>query len=186
MQKTQTAPGDLEVLREFVNSVDFEAGTERLDSPGGLVGWLAENGLAEAGTPAAAEDLRRAVDLREAVRAILLAHADHDHDEEAPGAVLDGAARRGGLRVAFAGDGSSSVVADAEGVDGALGRLVAIAHTAQADGTWERLKACPWHTCQWAFYDHTKNRSGRWCTMEVCGNRAKAQTYRRRRAGPAS
>jgi predicted RNA-binding Zn ribbon-like protein len=183
MSKTQTAPGDLELLREFVNSADREAGEDRLDSPEGLVGWMAEQGLLEAGSPAGAADLRHAVELREAVRAILLAHANHDHDEEAPGAVLDAAARRGHLHVAFAGDGSSRLVAEADGVDGALGRLMAIAHAAQSDGTWERLKACPWHTCQWAFYDHTKNRSGRWCTMDVCGNRAKAAAYRRRRAG---
>ena len=50
---------------------------------------------------------------------------------------------------------------------------------------WKRLKACRLHTCEWAFYDHTKNRSGAWCNMAVCGNRAKARAYRERRAGVA-
>ncbi|MGH2778535.1 MAG: CGNR zinc finger domain-containing protein, partial [Actinomycetota bacterium] len=31
-----------------------------------------------------------------------------------------------------------------------------------------------------AFYDHSKNRSGKWCTMRVCGNRAKTRAYRER------
>jgi predicted RNA-binding Zn ribbon-like protein len=66
-------------------------------------------------------------------------------------------------------------------VTGALGRLLAIVSGAIADGSWERLKACREHSCEWAFYDHTKNRSGAWCTMDVCGNRAKARAYRERR-----
>jgi predicted RNA-binding Zn ribbon-like protein len=51
-----------------------------------------------------------------------------------------------------------------------------------AAGTWDRLKACRQETCRWAFYDNTKNRSGVWCTMEVCGNRAKARSYRERQS----
>ena len=47
--------------------------------------------------------------------------------------------------------------------------------------TWPRLKACRDDTCQWAFYDHSKNRSGHWCSMEVCGSRHKARQYRERR-----
>jgi putative transposase len=54
------------------------------------------------------------------------------------------------------------------------------------EGTWERLKACPRHDCFWAFYDHSKNRSGRWCRMEDCGNIEKARAFReRRRTAPA-
>ncbi len=47
------------------------------------------------------------------------------------------------------------------------------------DGTWSRLKAC--RQCEWAFYDWSKNRSGRWCAMSVCGNRTKVRAYRARR-----
>jgi predicted RNA-binding Zn ribbon-like protein len=71
---------------------------------------------------------------------------------------------------------------DAGGVDGALGRLLAIVHVSIADGTWSRLKACREDSCEWAFYDHTKNRSGAWCDMGVCGNRAKARAFRERTA----
>jgi predicted RNA-binding Zn ribbon-like protein len=49
-----------------------------------------------------------------------------------------------------------------------------------ADGTWDRLKACAADDCHWAFYDHTRNRSGRWCSMAVCGNRAKVERFRER------
>jgi predicted RNA-binding Zn ribbon-like protein len=67
------------------------------------------------------------------------------------------------------------------GIDGALGRLLAIVFRAMNDGTWERLKACPADDCEWAFYDWSKNGSGTWCDMAVCGNRAKARAYRERR-----
>jgi predicted RNA-binding Zn ribbon-like protein len=48
-----------------------------------------------------------------------------------------------------------------------------------AAGTWGRLRACP--TCQWAFYDTSRNRSSRWCDMAVCGNRAKQHAFNQRR-----
>jgi predicted RNA-binding Zn ribbon-like protein len=66
------------------------------------------------------------------------------------------------------------------GVDGAIARLMAIVATARGDGSWHRLKACPRDSCEWAFYDRSKNRSGRWCTMESCGNVEKARSYRER------
>jgi len=62
----------------------------------------------------------------------------------------------------------------------ASGLLAAVADS-QAAGSWERIKACAAEDCQWAFYDHSRNRSRAWCTMEVCGNRAKTRAYRARR-----
>jgi predicted RNA-binding Zn ribbon-like protein len=43
------------------------------------------------------------------------------------------------------------------------------------------MKACADDECEWAFYDSSKNRSRTWCSMEVCGNRAKTRAYRARR-----
>ena len=37
-------------------------------------------------------------------------------------------------------------------------------------GVWNRLKVCPNDDCAWAFYDESRNRSRRWCSMNVCGN----------------
>jgi predicted RNA-binding Zn ribbon-like protein len=50
------------------------------------------------------------------------------------------------------------------------------------DGTWRRLKACHAETCRWVYYDRSRNESRRWCSMEICGNRSKARSYRVRRA----
>lgn len=43
----------------------------------------------------------------------------------------------------------------------------------------ERIKVCP--NCHWLYFDESRNRSRRWCDMSVCGNRAKAQRYYRRK-----
>jgi predicted RNA-binding Zn ribbon-like protein len=46
-----------------------------------------------------------------------------------------------------------------------------------------RLKQCAQDDCRWIFLDLSRNRSRRWCTMEDCGNRAKARRhYHRHRA----
>jgi predicted RNA-binding Zn ribbon-like protein len=181
---SQEAPGKLELVRLFINTVDLEAPEkDELGTPEALVAWLAERSLLDGDTAAAPADLRRAVELREALRELLLAHhGDHEADTGAV-AVVDAAAKRSRLGLRFAPAGTARVEAPAEGVDGALGGLLAIVAAAQADGTWERLKACPWSTCKWAFYDHSRNRSGVWCNMAVCGNRAKAQAFRARKRG---
>jgi predicted RNA-binding Zn ribbon-like protein len=178
--KRQEAPRPLETVRQFVNSVDREGGKEALSDPAALADWLAEHDLIDRDAPATEADLRHALDLREALRALLLANNGGERDPQAV-VTLREAARRAKVALDFRNDGSH-LEPQAGGVDGALGRMLSLVHEAMHDGTWARLKACPWHTCNWAFYDHTKNRSGVWCTMEVCGNRAKAKAYRERRA----
>jgi predicted RNA-binding Zn ribbon-like protein len=179
MAKNQQAPGALELVRQFVNTADLEQDEERLPTPEALSAWLADQGLISAPPPADAADLRHAIELREALRAILLAHNGGPAVPAAVGATLDDAACRARLQLRFRG-GSAALEPEAEGVDGGLGRLLAIMQASIAEHTWERLKACREHTCEWAFYDHTKNHSGAWCNMGVCGNRAKARAYRER------
>jgi predicted RNA-binding Zn ribbon-like protein len=185
MSKQQQAPGELEHVRAFVNTIDIEDGTEQLESPEALAQWLEARDLAPDGTRATGGDLARAREVREALRALLLAHTLGSPAPEAAGATLERAVQRARVRLRFGSRGDSWLEPKAGGVDGSLGRLLSIIHAARADGTWKRLKACREHTCEWAFYDHTKNRSGAWCSMAVCGNRAKARSYRERRERPS-
>ena len=175
------APNELAVIEDFVNTWDLEDDEDVLSIPSALSAWLAERALAEPGEAFDHEDLARAIAVREALRALLLANNDDALDPAAP-ATLSDAADRARLTVAVDADGRASVEPRAGGIDRVFGRLLAIVTRAQADGSWERMKACPWHTCHVAFYDHSRNRSRTWCSMAVCGNRAKAQTYRRRGA----
>jgi predicted RNA-binding Zn ribbon-like protein len=180
MASANPAPGELELVRAFVNTWDAEDGTETLDSPEALVGWLREQRLLDRPAHATGEQRDQAVELRESLRAILLHHDGLELDPGA-GPVLDAAARRAGLAVVYDEHAGARVEPLAAGVDGALGRLLKIVADAQREGTWERLKVCPADDCQWAFYDRSRNRSAVWCDMRSCGNRAKVRSYRERR-----
>jgi predicted RNA-binding Zn ribbon-like protein len=176
---SNAAPEQLELVRTFVNTYDHEDHTERLTDPAALTAWLDGNGLGA--LKATAADLARARELREALRAILQHHGGLELDPAAP-QVVDDAAARARLAVAFDDHGDAIVEPKAGGVDGALGRLLVTIADAQRDGTWSRLKACPADDCQYAFYDRSRNRSAVWCDMKVCGNRHKVRSFRERHA----
>ena len=142
------------------------------------------HGLAEREPRVGAAEQARVVALREAMRVLLLANNEvHDAAGERRAArVLDDAAAAARLRIRFREGGDAGLEPEAGGVDGALGRLLAIVAGAMEDGTWERLKACRAGDCQWAFYDCAKNQSRAWCSMKVCGNREKARRFRAQHA----
>lgn len=177
-------PHGLGLVIDFVNTVDFETGVERLRSPRDLARWLDVHGLLGADADEAEvreSDLRRAISLREALRALSAGHAGGSTDPRAAGE-LQRVAERGRLSVHFGADGSASFEPRAPGFAGALARLLVPIAAASRDGTWQRVKACRSDECRWAFYDHSRNRSGVWCDMAVCGNRTKVRAYRRRGA----
>lgn len=167
-------------MQRFVNSVDLETGEDELTGPDALRDWFAERGLMGADDPVAPTDLRRAVEVREGLRAVLRQNNGLPLDEEAVER-LDRAVGRASMRVRFAPGRDPELATDATGVDGAVARLMAIVAAAVEHGRWERLKACPREECEWAFYDKSKNRSGRWCSMDACGNIEKAKAFRERR-----
>ena len=176
------APGPLRLVQLFVNTNDLETGPDLLPDPAALHTWLREHVGAD--VPVTSDDHERAIELREAIRELVSAHAGLSHDAGA-GEIVNEAGRRAGLRPVLE-DPATRFEPTAPGVDGALGHIVAAIHAAVAEGTWERLKACERDICRWAFYDHSKNRSGHWCSMAVCGQREKnRRAYRRRRARAA-
>ena len=174
-----------ELVRDFVNTRELLEESEELATPADLAGWLAASELAAGSLAPGEGDLRHAVELREALRQLLLANTGVAVDAEAAVAVLDDAARRARIQLRFSG-GSGELTPEADGVSAALGRIVIAVHTAMADGSWSRLKACRASDCEWAFIDSAKNHSRAWCSMRSCGNREKARTFReRRREGEA-
>lgn len=174
-----TSPGDLELVRDFVNTRDIERGTDLLLDPEQLATWLREHALgAQADSSVDADRLAR---LREALRAMLLANNSGDAPPPSALADLNDAAGAAPLALRFDRGGASGLGPVADGTEAAIARILAAVHEAMRDGSWGRLKACPADDCHWAFYDRSRNRSGTWCEMEECGNRAKARAYRERR-----
>jgi predicted RNA-binding Zn ribbon-like protein len=184
MEEEQAAtPRGAALLADFVNTLDLEEPEkEQIGDSGSLRAWLGERDLLPAAARVGEEDVARAQRVREALRSLLLANNGEPLDPDSV-ATLNRAADESHLRVLFGADGSADLVPDESGVTGALSRMLAVAYTAMADDTWQRLKACRYDSCHWAFYDHSKNRSRSWCSMKVCGNRAKARAYRERARG---
>jgi predicted RNA-binding Zn ribbon-like protein len=181
----EVAPGRLRLVQDFVNTLDVEEQKDELSGPGALQRWLGQNGLLQPSTSHVPEaDYQRVVDLRESLRKLLLANNGEALD---PGALaqVEGQAGLARLRVRLPSPDRYTLEPETGGVEGALGRLVAIVLEAMAGGTWDRLKACSAHDCQWAFYDVSKNHSRHWCSMRVCGNRTKARQFRQRRRSGA-
>ena len=179
----ESAPGELALVQAFLNTVATEGDLhwEAFADPDALRSWLMQWELLGRGEPVGDAGVFRVVEVREALRTLLAANNGYDVDPEAVLA-LNRASEKAGLTVRFRADGQAALEPTAGGVDGAIGRVLAAAHAGMEDGTWRRLKVCANGGCAWAFYDRSRNRSGRWCSMDVCGNRTKTRAYRRRKA----
>jgi predicted RNA-binding Zn ribbon-like protein len=178
---SRTAPGRLEVVRAFVNTCDLEAGTDALATSADLAENFVSWGLLPAGRTLAASDLRAAIELRESLRTLLRANNDQPVDTAPAVDVLNRVTAQAGLRPAMTYGGAVGYHVVRDGGLGALGALVAVVYASEMNGVWTRLKACAADGCHWAYYDSSRNRASRWCHMQVCGNRAKSQTFRARR-----
>jgi predicted RNA-binding Zn ribbon-like protein len=178
--------GRLALVRDFVNTLDLEEDRETIGGPAELAGWLLERGLlvpAGSAPNATPEEQALALETRETIRRLLLANSGEPGKPDDL-AALDRLAADAALTPRFQA-GGMRLEPMAGGVTGALGRLLAIIAEAMAEGSWSRLKACSDHGCQWAFYDRSKNHSAHWCSMKVCGNRAKARQFREKQRTPS-
>ena len=173
------APGDLELIRQLVNTRDVESGWEGLTNPADAAAWFADRGLLPARRRLTDADLATTVALREALREALAANGGHA-DQAAAHEALDHLAAHYPLHVRV--NGRAHLEARGSGIAPAMGTLLAVVYDAMTVGTWDRLKICRNDECQWAYYDHSRNHSGAWCTMAVCGNRMKGRSFRERRA----
>ncbi len=170
------APGRLELVRRFCNSINRESGGERFAAPGDIDGWLASEG--EPGVDATGSGLRRIIAVRDVLHALAVVNAGGPPD---PGGWSQLAELLAPTRVGFAVVGPSLVtVPMGDGVDALLGDLGLIVTRSLHDGTWERVKAC--QRCCWVVYDPSKNGSVRWCSMRACGGRHNAREYRLRKS----
>lgn len=153
-----------ELIVRFINTLDVEAGTDVLDTVDAWQSWLSAQGMGAGFGRESARDLEQARELRDDLRAL------------ASGARRS-QARQVGIQVALTDDGEVEL-----GSDTAVGLIAAAAAKVAIEKRLDRVKICPADDCRWAFYDTSRNHSRQWCSMEVCGNRAKARAHRERSA----
>lgn len=172
MNDRAPAPGGLALIEALVNTLDIETGADSLDTTDGRAPF----GLAE-------RDLAAARELREALRAACLAHAGHRAPGRSPSA-LDRILAEAPLLVTVTEEGTATLRPAIP--DTLTSRIAEAIATAAAEGTWTRLKACEAEDCHWAYYDRSPAGRSRWCSMSVCGARAKMRAYRARsRSSPS-
>lgn len=168
------APGRLAFVQAFCNSfwaLDAD-GADVWTTVRGFERWMGGRGFG-----GARDGREQAIAVREGLRALFLAH-------NAAGSVSAAERRLDALAApaplipslaALALEPAGDTAADATAL--ALGIVV----LARAEGSLARMKACPHQHCGWVFYDGSRNRSGQWCSMRLCGNRTKGAAFRARR-----
>ena len=170
-------PQAIAVVRDFVNTTDHETGTDDLSSPAELTRYLVAHGLIPRASRATTDDLEAALRLRGGLRRALV--LNHDGDSTALPELAEALADQP-VTLTWA-SGGAVLTTSATGVRAGLARIAIAAHEATTEGLWRRLKICSSDECEWAYYDHSRNRSRSWCEYG-CGNKIKTRAYRARRA----
>lgn len=172
---------DVQVLVDLLNTRDLRTfgdavnvlERDRLGSPAEVRRWLIGHGLLESDCEVDEDGWDLTLRLREDLRAAVGSGGGRWTT------VFDHPAIRLEVRLDTTGVPVLEPVGD--GVGAALGQILATAVAAGFDGTWQRVKTCAAEDCRRAFYDRSKNRSARWCSSQVCGNRVRTRSYRHRR-----
>lgn len=179
----------LRVIEKFINTRRRDS--DEIATPPQLAKWLHANGLTPVETVVNAEQRDCAERIREGLRALIaenntapVSSPRPDGLNPAARAELADLTRDFPLMLDVTVSPPRLVACARTPVEAALARLLAIVAEAVAEGTWTRLKACREPSCRWAYYDHSRNRRRTWCSMDICGNRAKARASHHRKSTP--
>ncbi|ABS25092.1 ABATE domain-containing protein [Anaeromyxobacter sp. Fw109-5] len=189
---------------DFANTVGGMRGVqpkERLDGYAGLVDFALQAGAVDEplARRLAAEARRRpreaeaafreALALREALYRIFVARANGGEPAPDDVELLSGALSRALSHRAIArrGEGFALSWEDGAALDAPLWPIVQSAAELLTSGAeLDRVRVCGLYEsqeCSWLFLDQTRARTRRWCSMEDCGNRAKARRHHARAKG---
>lgn len=163
---------------DFLNTANWsETGEiieEKLNSDADIHSWCDQAGIARP-RKGTAGDIQQ---FRNATRAVFLAALKGQQPAKADLAPLNEA-------LAAIPGGALRPTPDGRfGLSSALALKPAVAVSAMSvlsqPSELSRVKICPGDSCAWLFLDESKNRRRTWCSMETCGNRAKAKRHYRR------
>ncbi|WP_084700843.1 CGNR zinc finger domain-containing protein [Streptacidiphilus anmyonensis] len=156
------APEPLRLVQDLVNTLDVDSGADALET-------FAAEGV----------DLVRARAFRELLRLVCAAHGGMDISSESI-EIFEGQLAIAPLVLALRPDGSAELV-PAPGLPPTELLFAQVAAAVAASGKdFLRLKACADESCREVYYDRSPAGRGRWCSMAVCGSRAKMRAYRAR------
>jgi predicted RNA-binding Zn ribbon-like protein len=176
------APGSLYLVQALVNTLSGHTGDDLLATPAVAAGWLATAGVLPLGSAVTVAQHRLLRELREAIRAVLIAHTSGSPSQEAADRLTAALLPCRLAVVAGPAGGGRLASADHDPFARATGAVAIAIAEAGIAGTWQRLKSCPGHRCGWAFYDRSGSGRARWCDMQLCGSREKMRAYRHRHA----
>lgn len=185
--KGPPAPPPLDLVQAFVNTRaihhDERFAHDDLSSPAALAAWWQRHMALDGALPVTTVDLEMALAVREGLRGLLARNNDSADEQDARAVErLDAVAAALPLRVAFDATGEAGIVPVGTGpAREVLAGLLVRTVQAQTDGSWSRLKVCRAADCREAFYDVSRNRSRTWCSMSLCGTRAKHRSFVDRR-----
>ncbi|MCO5178076.1 MAG: ABATE domain-containing protein [Thermomicrobiales bacterium] len=187
---------------DFSNTADWHASatpTEMLPDYDALLVWAVEAGIlsaddttrlrvrAVAEPEEAAAVMRRAVALREVIYRLFSRIAAGNEVVPADLATLnDQLAITLPFRMLTHEANGFTWSWRSAGLDAPLMLITASAADLLTSPTLDRVRECDGHPCGWLFIDTSRNRSRRWCSMESCGNRAKARRHYQRSRGAAT
>ncbi|GAB3680599.1 CGNR zinc finger domain-containing protein [Saccharopolyspora tripterygii] len=162
-----------ELVISFANTLDVEDGTDALSQPSHLARWLVTTGLTARTPRVTGADHDRCLRLRSGVRELLGTEEQRSHVLADATPVL----RELPLLVSLTPGSVLHPDPELPATSRALATIAAALASTLLTGEIARVKRCPAEDCGWVFWDSTKNRSRRWCSMRVCGNRSKARTF---------
>jgi predicted RNA-binding Zn ribbon-like protein len=149
---------------------------ELLATPEDLGRWLVSSGMADARPEVSLADLASARALREAIYA--LAGRPRGNDAKAARRVLNAIAAAPAAVPQLTADGTMRLSGAAAAMLATLAREAVRLFGSEAI---ELIRQCESSTCTLYFLDTSRRGDRRWCSMLACGNRAKAQRFRRRK-----
>jgi predicted RNA-binding Zn ribbon-like protein len=168
---------------EFVNTRYWrgqDTPTETLKAPDDLSAWSAANSGPKGAKALGPKEFERALDLRETIHRLFDAEAQGKtpvaRDIEALNAALEAAPARRTLRRERGGYGWDVDVRSGT----ALSLLAPVLWTAGdllTGPRLDRVRRCANPECGWLFLDDSRAGKRRWCSMQSCGNRAKARRH---------
>lgn len=179
------APGRLVLVQRFANTDDRYNGRDELAEPDQAAGWLVAHDLLAPGRRITAAELADLHEFRDAVRELAASNGTGGGPPAPNVLAAFNRVSAAGPQVVEIGTDDHGRPAAAlapydSGLAAVIARLAGAVHEAVLTGAWPRIKACADTRCAWLFYDTSRSRTGRWCSMGACGSINKARNYRRR------